>query len=167
MDDREPLLSLMDLAKIVCEGDVEGELQERLTKVLRTDPRFTEQFEELDTMAAEAGAEDLWEGLDLHRDFDRLLAVPVWEDPAEVLNPERDRFYQISYRKLLAVAEARLARAEDPAPIRDLRDRLLRAEKGPAQQAVYAVAEALSPLSQTTADKVVAEVRSKYWEKDQ
>jgi len=99
MDDREPLLSLEDLVQIVCEGNVDGELQERLTEVLRTDPRFAEHFEELETMAAEAGADDLWEG--------------------------------------------------------------------PAQQAVYAVAEALCLLSQRTADKVVAEVRSKYWEKDQ
>jgi hypothetical protein len=163
MSDREPPLSLEDLARIVCEGDVEGGLQERLTHLLRTDPRFVEHFEELETMAAEAGAEDLWDGYDRHQEFDRLLAVPVWDDPAEVLNPRGELFYQVNYRKLLAIAEARLARAEDPAPIRDVRDRLLKAEKVPAQQAVFVVAEALQHLSQQTADKVVAEVRSTYW----
>jgi hypothetical protein len=163
MDEGEPLLSLEDLVQVVCEGNVEGELQERIATVLRTDPRFAEQFEELETLTADAGAEDLWEGLERHQEFDRLLAVPDWDDPAEVLNPHNYDFYEVSYRKLLAVAEARLARAEDPAPIRDVRDRLLKAEKARARDAVFAVAEALKPFSQQTADEVIAEVRRDDW----
>jgi hypothetical protein len=58
----EPTLTLEDLAQIVCEGNVEGELQKRVAAVIRTDPRFAQQFEQLEAMAAEIGAGDLWEG---------------------------------------------------------------------------------------------------------
>jgi hypothetical protein len=44
----EATLSLDDLAQIVCEGNVEGDLQDRVATVLRTDPRFSRQFEELE-----------------------------------------------------------------------------------------------------------------------
>ncbi len=77
MEDHETGLSLDDLAQVVCEGNVEGELQERVAEALRTDPRCAGQFAELETMTAEAGAEDLWEGLERHQEFDRLQKAPA------------------------------------------------------------------------------------------
>lgn len=164
MKDRAPDLSLEDLARLVCSGDADEELQGRLTDALRADPRFTRHFGELEAMAAEAGTDDLLEGLERHQEFERLLtATSPWEDPAEILDPHERGLYQIHYRQLLTVAESRLKTAEDPKPIRELKDRLLEAEKSLARQAVFAVAEALEHLSEQTADKVVAEVRRKYW----
>jgi hypothetical protein len=154
-----PELSLGDLAQIVCEGNVEGELQDRVASVIRSDPRFAKQFEELETMASEIGAEDLWDGLERNQEFDRLLAAESWEDPAQILNPDGGDLYEVSYRKLLAVADARLARDEEPAPILAVKDRLLRAEEKLANDAVFQVAEALKNLSPDAAEKVVAEAR--------
>ncbi len=162
----EATLTLEDLAQIVCEGNIEGDLQERLVAVIRTDPRFSRQFEELEATAAEIGAEDLWEGLERHQEFDRLLAAESWDDPAEILNPDDGDLYEVSYRKLLAVADARIARAQDPAPIQAVKDRLLRAEKKLAKDAVFQVAEALKNLSTDTAEKVIVDVRRKYWPKE-
>jgi hypothetical protein len=163
----EAALSLDDLAQISCAGNVEGDLQERVAAVLRTDPRFTRQFEQLEAMAAEVGAEDLWEGLERNEEFDRLLAAESWEDPAEILKPETNDFYEVSYRKLLAVADARLGRTDDPAPIQAVKDRLLRAEEKLAKDAVFQVAEAVKHLSPETAEKVIAEARRDYFGKGQ
>ncbi len=161
----EATLNLEDLAQIVCEGNFEGDLQDRVVAAIRTDPRFTQQFEELEAMAAEIGAEDLWEGVERNEEFDRLLAAESWEDPAEILNPDGSDLYEVSYRKLLAVADARLARADDPAPIQAVKDRLLQAEEKLAKDAVFPVAEALKNLSADTAEKVIAEVRRDYFGK--
>ena len=150
------------MAQIVCEGNIEGELQDRLAAVIRTDPRFAQQFEELEAMAAEIGAEDLWEGVERNQEFDRLLGAESWGDPAEILNPDGGDLYEVSYRKLIAVADARLARAKDPAPIQAVKDRLLKAEEKLAKDAVFKVAEAVKNLSADTAEKVVAEVRRDY-----
>ncbi len=163
----EATLTLEDLAQIVCEGNIEGELQERVAAAIRTDPRFAQQFEELEAKAAEVGAEDLWEGLERNEEFDRLLAAESWEDPAEILNPDGSDLYEVSYRKLIAVADARIARAEDPAPIQAVKDRLLRAEEKLAKDAVFQVAEALKHLSADAAEKVMAEVRRDYFGKGQ
>jgi hypothetical protein len=168
---REPnpavALTLEDLAQIVCGGNVEGELQDRVASAIRTDPRFARQFEELEAMASEIGAEDLWDGLVRNEEFDRLLAAESWDDPAEVLNPCSNDLYEVSYRKLLAVAESRIARAEDPAPIQTVKDRLLEAEDKLAKDAVFKVAEALEDLSVDTAENVIAEVRRDYLDKGQ
>jgi hypothetical protein len=161
----EPTLTLEDLAQIVCEGNVEGELQDRVAAVIRTDPRFAQQFEQLEAMATEIGAEDLWEGLERNQEFDRLLETESWKDPAEVLNPHGSDLYEVSYRKLIAVTDVRLGKAADPAPIQTVRDRLLRAEEKLAKDAVFQVAEAVKHLSVDTAEKVIADVRRHYIEK--
>jgi hypothetical protein len=60
----EPTLTLEDLAQIVCEGNVEGELQDRVAAVIRTDPRFAQQFEQLEAMAQNQvpGTANSWPG---------------------------------------------------------------------------------------------------------
>jgi hypothetical protein len=68
----------------------------------------------------------------------------------------------VSYRGLLAVADARIAKADDPAPIQAVKDRLLRAQRQPLQNAVFQVAEALEKLSPGAAEEVIAEVRRKW-----
>ena len=60
----EPKLGLEDLAMIVSGGTIEDELQDRVASVIRSDPRFAVQFEELEAMSAEAGAADLWDGFE-------------------------------------------------------------------------------------------------------
>jgi hypothetical protein len=155
----EVRLTLEDLAQIVCEGNVEGELQERLAGAIRTDPRFARQFEQLEAMAAEIAADDLWEGVERNQEFDRLLEAESWDDPAEVLNPDGGDLYEVSYRRLIAVADARLARTDDPALIQAVRDRILRAEEKLAKDTVFKVAEALRNLSSDTAEKVITEAR--------
>jgi hypothetical protein len=162
----EVQLTLEDLAQIVCEGNVEGELQERVAGAIRTDPRFGRQFEQLEAMAAEIGADDLWEGVERNQEFDHLLEADAWDDPAEILNPDGGDLYEVSYRKLIAVADVRIAKADDPAPIQVVRDRLLRAEEKLAKDAVFKVAEALRNLSADTAEKVIAEARRDYFGKE-
>ena len=162
----EPTLTLEDLAQIVCEGNIEGELQNRVATVIRTDPRFAEQFEELEALATEIDAEDLWEGLERNQEFGRLLEAESWEDAVEVLNPDGRDLYEVSYRNLIAVADARLAKAvDDPAPIQVAKDRLLQAEEKLAKDAVFQIAEAVKNLSVDTAETVIAEVRRDYFEK--
>jgi hypothetical protein len=163
MAERVPQLSLEDLARLVG-GDVGEKLQQRLAAVLRTDARFDGLFATLDRLAAEAGTDDLLQAYVRHREFERLLtARRRWKDPAEVLDPGGRGLYLVDYRQLLAIAEARLQSAEDPEAMRELRDRLLEAEKKSAGQAVFAVAEALEYLSERAADQVLAEVREKSW----
>ena len=111
MERHEVQLTLEDLAQIVCEGNIEGELQVRVAAVIRTDPRFAQQFEALEAMAAEIGAEDLWEGVERNQEFDQLLEAESWENPTEILNLDGGDLYEVSYRKLIAVADARLAKA--------------------------------------------------------
>ena len=160
-------LTLEDLAQIVSGGNIEGDLQDRVAAVIRTDPRFAEQFEQLEALAADAAAEDLWDGFERNQEFDRLLETESWEDPAEILNPEGSDLYEVSYRKLLAIADARIARTEHPGLVEAVKDRLQRAEEKSAERAVYQVAEALRNLSVDSAEKVVAEVRRKYWRKEE
>jgi hypothetical protein len=160
-------MTLEDLAQIVCEGNVEGELRDRVAAAIRTDPRFTQQFEQLEVMAAEIGAEDLWEGVERNDEFDRLLAAESWEDPAEILNPDQRDYYEIGFRKLIAVADARLSRTDDPGPIQAVKDRLLLAEEKFAKDAVFKVAEAVKSLSADTAEKIFDEVRRDYFGKGQ
>ncbi len=158
-----PKLNLEDLAQLAGGLDVDDALRERLIADLRADLRFAGHFETLEAMAVEAGTDDLYEGYERHREFENLLTAPDWDDPVEVIYPERDGLCEVDFRQLLAIAEARLAANDEVAPVREVRDRLLRAEKDPARQAVFAVAEALRHLSERTADEVVAEVRRKYW----
>ena len=164
-------LTLEELVQIVCGGNIDGELQEKVAKIIRADPEFAEQFADLEAMAAAAGADDLWDGLERHQDVDRLLAAETWQDPAEVLNPEGSDLYEVSYRKLLAVADARIAAADpsqgqDPSLIEALRDRLQKAEEKLAADSVFQVAEALRNLSDDTAEKVIGAVRRKYWKRE-
>ena len=159
-------LTLEDLALIVSDGDIEGELQKRIANVIRSDSRFAEQFEQLEALAADAGTDDLWDGFERNREFDRLLEAESWNDPAEVLNPDASELYEVSYRRLLAIADARIARTEHPGLIQSVKDRLLRAEEKSADRAVYQVAEALKNLSVDTAEKVIVEVRRKYWREE-
>ena len=159
-------LTLEDLALIVSDGDIEGELQERIAEVIRTDPRFTEQFEQLESLAVDAGADDLFDGFERNREFDQLLEAESWEAPAEILNPDGSELYEVSYRKLLAIADARIARTEHPGLIQAVKDRLQRAEEKSAERAVYQVADALKNLSVETAEKVFVEVRRKYWREE-
>jgi hypothetical protein len=110
-------------------------------------------------MAAEIGADDLWEGVERNQEFDHLLEADSWDDPAEILNPDGGDLYEVSYRRLIAVADARLARVADPAPVQAVKTRLLQAEEKVAKDVVFKVAEALRNLSADTAEKVIAEAR--------
>ena len=166
METDEAELTFEDLVRILCEGDVDGELQERVARVIRTDPRFTEQITQLEAMAAAARADDLWDGLERHLEVDRLLAAESWEDPATILNPEKDHLYELSYRKLLAVADARLATANDPVAVEVLKARLQKAESKVAANTVFQITEALGNLSVATAEKVIDKVRRKYSKKE-
>ena len=80
--------------------------------------------------------------------------------------PQRD-YYEVGFRKLIAVADARLSRTDDPAPIQAVKDRLLRAEEKFAKDAVFKVAEAVKSVSADTAEKIFAEVRREYFGKGQ
>ena len=146
---------------IVSDGEIEGELQDRVATAIRSDPRFADQFVELEALAAEAQTTDLWEGLDRQREFDRLLEAGHWNDPAEILNPKGSDLYEVNYRRLIAVAEARLARNDDAEPIRRTLERLLRAELAAASKAVYLIAEAVKNLSKTTSERVLIEALDK------
>ncbi len=103
-----------------------------------------------------------------HEEFELLLTTKrPWKDPAEILDPSGRGLYHVDYRQLLAIAETRLRTAEDPSPIQALRDRLLQAEKKPARQAVFAVAEALEYLSERTATRSSPKCGRSTWRKTQ
>ena len=123
------LLTLEELAD-VADGDAlhTQEARDRLARVIQTDPRFAEQLEHLEALARDAGVKRgsyRGIGLEENQDFDRLLADDGWRDPAEVLDPDGQRGF--SYGRLIAIARARAARAEDPSSLHAMRERLERA----------------------------------------
>lgn len=122
------LLTLEELAE-VADGDAlhTQERRDRLAHVICTDPRFAEQLERLEQLARDAGLGPEWGSyrgvaLEENEDFDRLLATDTWRDPAEVLDPDGDRGF--SYDCLISIAKARAARAEDPAVLEAVQERL-------------------------------------------
>ena len=124
------LLTLEDLAALLSHTDqLPLRTALKLTEVIRTDPRFADQVEVLQTMARQAGIgldrEDWPEAaLHCHRDLERLLATEGWEHPAEVLDPDGET--GVTYRELVHLAEARAGASEDPR-LGEIRQRLQRA----------------------------------------
>ena len=154
-------LGLEDLVRIFCEGDIDDELRERLQSTLRTDPRLSRKFEQLEAMQADAGSVNLWQGFNRNQELDCLLEAGPWEDPSEILHPEGPADGELDYRQLIAVADARAGRAEDPRLILEVRKRLLRAEQKRAQVAALAITETLRCFSDETAERVFKEVRQR------
>ena len=151
-----------DLATILCDGHIESSLQRRLAAMIRQDPRFTDELKQLEALTADADGDDLWDGLKCNQDFDCLLESRHWKHPEEILNPTGNDLYEVSYRKLLAIAGARAARADDPTPVHRVRERLQQAEKEAASDAEFAVMEALQNLSNAAIHEVLRRVRRFY-----
>lgn len=73
-----------------------------------------DMYHTLKSMARDAGLEEhvawLHQAACSHDEFERLLAVEGWKDPAEIIDPSRSGAFRCEY--LLSICEARLARGE-------------------------------------------------------
>ncbi len=125
-------LTLEEVA-LVADGLVETLSQEGakcLGQVLRTDPRYTAEIEELEALAREAGLRpgDSFEYLSAAKALDEtlteLLAADGWRHPAAVLDPDGSR--GIPYASLIRLAKEREGRAAegDAETIQEVRQRL-------------------------------------------
>ncbi len=100
----------------------------RLAAVIRTDPRFSSQFAELEKLAGEAGSRPgeaagrLSAAVAADQALDRLLAAEGWTHPAEILDP--DGSTGVPYTSLIDLATARQETAEEPSQVRAVRRRL-------------------------------------------
>ena len=153
-------LDSMELVKLLDPASpLDGELRASLIALMRSQPRFEGDFARLDRLARDAGTESYRQAADLHRMFEVLRQRRQWTDPAVVLGG------QVPYGGLLAIAEARIARAaEPPARILELRALLREAEQAATAQPAADFATALIELgvSETGADKALEQARRSY-----
>ncbi len=112
--------------------------RESLLGVLRSHPELAPDFAKLDELQLDAGTESCDRALSLHRQFEALLRQRGWTDPAEVLGGP------IPYDSLLAIADARIARAKRP-PKRILEVKEL-LERSEVHAAAQPVADCLSAM---------------------
>ncbi len=158
IDVDESVLSADDVAKLasaVASGQLPRSTIRRFAAANRADPRFSQHYEALTTLAQDAGFDpvrdqDLETALECHRDFQRLHDTEGWEHPCEVLDPDGE--LGISYRELAHVAAARADRAEGEGRSAAVREKLLRAwaeQRRRAAPVVGFVAQLLEHDSET------------------
>jgi hypothetical protein len=127
---RASTLTREELA-LVADGLVESLTDDgarRLGHVIRTDPRFTAEFVELEAVAREAGLEPggSFEYLSAAQAIDEALTMLLdtrgWGHPAEILDPDGSR--GIPYPMLIRLARKREGKSEDAERILQVRQRL-------------------------------------------
>ena len=132
----ESPLTLADIAEVLSASpSLEGNTRSRLAQWVRTDPRLRPKIDRLHRLADEAGvdpkesSEALAVALAHWNDLEMLLDHRDWEDPVEVLDPDRtgpgDR--PIGYAEMIRLAEARALEEEDPSQVLAVKRKLERA----------------------------------------
>ena len=126
MPERKISLSLKDLSLLFDENidDISEEATAALLAMISEDPQMSAQLAELREMAQDAGTDWLEDGLETHRQFEKLLAADSWDALLEIVKDEAERVW---YEKLIPMARARAQRAEDPDRILSLKKRLVEA----------------------------------------
>lgn len=125
--ERKDGVTLYELAKLVAAtetGGVSPESQPVVVWLLEQVPETQEKWQQLRQLCEDMAVDHSdpprpLSALQRSRDLDRLLALNIWNDPAELLDPRRECGYQ--YDELLALVDARLAREPEGAG----RDRLM------------------------------------------
>ncbi len=138
-------LSLRDLVTLLdTERRLDLPLRGTLIEILRSHPDLARAFGNLDTLAAEAGAESYEEAVEVHQMFEELRQRKEWSDPAEVVGP------QVRFGKLLSVAEAKIARASRPPNrVLEVKELLEAAQRTAIEQPVGSFVDALLELGIT------------------
>ncbi len=121
-------LNLRDLA-FAAERDLGGVSEEGravIATILREDPRFADQFAQLEAMAGDADVDNVLDGFEAHRRFEILLSEE-WEHPADVLEEgPRDVWYE-PLLNLATTLSDRVEGSEDSAKFLAVERRLERA----------------------------------------
>ncbi len=159
-------LTLRDVAVLLDGVEVPDATAARLAPFLRNDPRLEEEVTELEMMAQDAGIsaeqpERFTTAYDNGRDLQRLLAVPEWDRPDQVLDAEAG----FSIGELLSIAEAQLARSPDPL-LGEVKKKLelAAAERRAVEQLVEGFLEGLLRLPGKQAEALIAETERRYRE---
>lgn len=159
-----PTLDLGDIAQILAENDLSKDGWKRLARFVSEEPRFAEQIAELEQLTRDAGMvpepEDLLSGLIVNEDLDELLATSDWRHPGELFDTDPE---DVRYDAYLNVADARLARAEDP-QLRALRERLahLQAEQKAKDELLDRLEDTFRKMNGAEAERYLGFVRGRY-----
>ncbi len=128
--------------------------------MLRSHPELAQDFTKLDQLASDAQTTSYHRAIELALMFEELCQGKSWSHPAEVLGES------VPYGALLAIAEARIARASQP-PERLLKIKglLEQAEQEAAAPPIASFVEALVGLrlSRSAAEGAIDEVRRRYF----
>ena len=122
---RGSALTLEDLARItsVRDADVQDDTVIRLAALVRADPRFADQLQELERMKQVTAAESLYDGwaaCDLLRE---LVEAEGWEHPAEVIH---ESLAETCGPTLIPLIDRSIEDADDPERLLAVRERLAR-----------------------------------------
>jgi len=132
----ERILTDRDIAEIFAGRDTFDEATlARLAAYIRGDPRLEPQIVGLRRKARDAGlnpvdsSEAYSLALSYCQDLEALLARDDWEDPLEILDPQKlgPGIRQIAYVEMILLAEAQAQRADDPTKIRAVKEKIERA----------------------------------------
>jgi hypothetical protein len=124
------------MADIFAGRDVfEEETLIRFAHYVKSDPRHEVEIEKLFQKTRDAGLEteipsdNFALAVSFLQDFEALLAHDTWTDPLEVLDPEKlgPGVRHVGYREMICIGEAHAARAEDPAKILAVKEKIERA----------------------------------------
>ncbi|MEM7585677.1 MAG: hypothetical protein AAF560_19970 [Acidobacteriota bacterium] len=123
------------------QNPIDDEQRHSLINVLRSHPDLREDFARLDRLASDAQTDDTRRAIELHHMFEELHQDGSWTDPRRVLGEP------VPYRGLLAIANARLARARRPAArLQKLKELLEQAEEAAMEQPIATFTAALEDL---------------------
>ncbi|MCP3963626.1 MAG: hypothetical protein GY719_37800 [bacterium] len=158
----EPL-TLLEVALLVEGHEIPPASRRRLRRFHRADPRLKEPLGELESLAVDAGVDDLVDGLFYNREVDRLLDAGDWAHPAEVLDPHGD--VGISYPELLAVADARARRTGDDQRVAEVREKLARtvAERATKDDLVRKILEPVLGLDREEVKRLFSQALVELW----
>lgn len=93
--------------------------------------------------------------------LDELLAESGWRHPSDLIESD---VLEVYYPRLICLASLRAERAEDPAPLLELRDRLAEAhaEVEDGQKLLETVLQRVDSFSPDVAERVLACLASHY-----
>jgi hypothetical protein len=127
--------------------------------MLRSHPQLADDFRKLDRLTEDAQTQDYQQAIEHYQMFERLRKQQNWTDPAKILG---DR---VPYVNLLAIAEARIARAStQPTRTMKIQQLLKRAEEKTTNDAIDAFVNELIILgiSPSGADRALKEAERRY-----
>lgn len=164
----EDLFSFAELAQLADRSDqFSRSTMDKLRILVHSMERFAPQLAYLKALAEDAGLPEdqddrLHAGWLCNQEFDALQATPAWRHPAEVLDPDGN--LGIGYAELIHIAGIRARRAEEPAALQAIGEKLRAAKsaEGPSQDCVDAFVTALLAAEPEDAEILLSRAERAY-----